>query len=125
MNYNLFTAYKITNTSARSLYQNYIDDGLFKTREDLVLLSKVFNDQLTSTLYNFEGKVVKSVNGIEISSLKQLHDILEKDDLPKYLEIYFEGSKKPLILPSDQLEDAHKRLSNKLGITHNANLSLN
>ncbi len=125
MTYNLFATYNIKDISARSIYQNYIDEGIFKTRKDLVVLSKVFNDQLTSTLQHFEGKVVKSVNGEAITSLKQLYDILETEEQPQYLEIYFEGYQVPLVLPSNQLAAAHERLSQKLGITLNANLTLN
>jgi len=122
MNFNLFSAYKISNPSARHLYQSYIEEGLFKTREDLVVLTTIFDDQLTSSLSSFQGLVVKSINDTPVTSLSQVHDLLEADELPEFLEIRFEGTKKPLILPSAKLEEAHKRIGSSLGITQFSNL---
>ena len=122
MDFNLFSVYKINNPSARHLYQNYIDDGIFKTREDLVVLTTIFDDKLTSSLSNFEGLVVKSINNTPVKSLSHLHELMEIQDLPDFLEIRFEGTKKPLILPTSELEEANSRISANQGITQFYNL---
>ena len=122
MDFNLFSVYKLNDLSARNLYQNYIEDGIFKQRKDLVVLTQVFDDQLTSNLSNFEGRVVKALNDTEITSLKQFHSILEAEDLPEYIKIDFEGSKIPLVLPSSQLAEANDRVAKTLGMTQFSNL---
>ena len=122
LDYNLYATYKISNISARRLFNNYIEEGIFKTREDLVVLTQVFDDQLTTNHKGLAGLVVSSVNGVDITSLKQLAELLSQEELPEYVEICFEGSKKPLILPSAELSAASERISAKLGISQISNL---
>lgn len=122
LDFNLYSTYKINNPSARNLYQNYIDEGIFKTREDLICLTTVFSDQSTSGLGSYEGQIVKSVNDEDVKSLSHLRDLLEAPELPEFIEIRFEGNKKPLILASEKLTDAQERISSKLGITQFSNL---
>jgi len=118
---NLMRTYSLGSPTIRNLFNDYVDEGLFKEREDLVVLTQIFDDELTSNLQGATGRVVKSINGTDLTSLAHLHEILS-GDLPEHTVIYFEGSKKPIILPSAQLADADARISSRLGITQPANL---
>lgn len=119
---NLFAAHQLGDQSLRHLYKEYIDGDIFKTRKDLVVLTTVFQDELTTDLAQFQGRAVNSINGKEISSLKQLHEILEKEEQPEYIEIRFDGTKMPLILPSEKLAAANERIAKTLGIAQFSNL---
>ena len=122
LDFNLLRTYKLNNPALSQLYNNYVDEGVFKEREDLVVLTNIFEDELTSNLSGFTGKVVKSVNDTDIVSLKQLHDLLAAEELPEFLVFWFEGSKKPLVLKSADLKGADQRIGARLGITQPANL---
>lgn len=122
MNFNLFSVYQLSDPSARSLFNDYISEGIFKTREDLVVLTQVISDQFTTGMSSYAGKVVSSVNGEKVKSLKHLNDLLNAADLPEYIEILFEGRKMPLILKSSELAAANDRTAKTLGITTFSNL---
>ncbi len=122
LDFNLMRVYKLSNPAVRNFYQNYVREGIFNERKDLVVLTNIFEDEMTSNLSGFTGKIVKSVNDTDIVSLKQFHEIMEADDLPEFTVIRFEGTKKPLVLASSELQGAHERVGKRLGITQPANL---
>ena len=119
---NLYRTYQLSSPTVRTLYKDYIDKGIFKTREDLVVLTNIYEDQLTSNLSGFKGQVVHSVNDVEVKGLQHLHDMMTADELPEYLVIKFDGSKKPLVIKSADLAAAEKRMQSRLGISDTANL---
>jgi len=119
---NLIRAYKLSDTSVRSLYQNYVKDAVFKERQDLVVLTKVIDDELTANLSGYSGMIVKTVNDQEVRSLKHFYEIMESDELPEYIVMTFEGSRMPLVIPRDKLDAANQRISQKIGISQFSNL---
>ncbi|NJR43325.1 MAG: hypothetical protein HC767_12380 [Akkermansiaceae bacterium] len=52
---NLFAASKFDNVTLRRLYTDYVPKGLFKKHEDVVVLTRVESDPVTSQLGSFTG----------------------------------------------------------------------
>lgn len=113
---NLYGTYGLSDPKVRYVYTNYVKEGIFKEREDLVILTKVINDKVTSSMNAFEGLLVESINGEQVKSLAHLNDLLSKYSEEEFLEIRFDGTSRPLIYPTEQLSATTERLSKSLGI---------
>ncbi|MGB0644674.1 MAG: PDZ domain-containing protein, partial [Akkermansiaceae bacterium] len=75
------------------------------------------NDRLTTRMTGFTGMVVSKVNGKEIKTLRQLHEILDAPNPPEYHTIEFNGANRPLVVPSSEVLAAQKRIMAQVGIT--------
>ena len=122
LTYNLYAANQFSNHHLRRLYNDYVKEGVFQEREDLVVLTRVESAPLTTHSGAFRGQVLNEVNGETISSLKELHAYLSKEELPEFLEFRFEGNSLPLILPTAEAREATPKIQQQVGITRAAYL---
>ncbi len=122
LTYNLYVQYQFSNRRLRQLYSDYLTEGIFVDREDLVVLTRVESDQLTSHMGNFQGQVIDSINDIEIKNLRHAHEILNAPNPPKFHKILFSGNTLPLIIPSAKAAAAQERIMSQVGITQAARL---
>jgi len=122
LNLNLFASYKFDNRRLRHIYADYVEKGLFKEMKDVVVLTRVENDRLTTRMDGFSGMVVEEVNGTKIKNLRQLHEILNAPEPPEYHVIKFNGASRPLVIPSAEVPAAQKRIMAQVGITKAAQL---
>ncbi|MDA0768204.1 MAG: trypsin-like peptidase domain-containing protein [Verrucomicrobia bacterium] len=113
---NLYATHQFSNPRVRKTYQNYVKDSIFKEREDVVILTRVESDSLTSHLGEFAGTVVEEINGQKISTLDQVHELLYADDQPEFITIKCEGSPRPIVIPAAEAKDANKRIMQSNGI---------
>jgi len=120
LDFNLFATYKFDDRKLRQLYDDYLSKGTFKERKDIVVLTRVESDQLTSHLSGFAGMVVEKVNGKAIKSLKEIHELLHQDDPPEFITIEFAGGSRPLVIPSAEAAAAHPRIMQQVGISREA-----
>lgn len=114
---NLFASFKFNDRRLRQIFADYVSRGLFKKMEDVVVLTRVENDRLTTRMAGFTGMVVSKVNGKEIKTLRQLHEILNAPKPPEYHTIEFNGGNRPLVVPSSEVLAAQKRIMAQVGIT--------
>jgi len=119
---NLFASYKFENRRLRQIYSDYISEGLFREMEDVVILTRVEKDSLTTRMGGFAGLVVKEVNGTKIKNLRQFHEVLNAPEPPEYHVITFNGANRPLVIPSAEVPAAQKRIMTQVGITKDAQL---
>ncbi len=119
---NLFASYKFDNRRLRQIYADYISEGLFREMEDVVVLTRVEKDSLTTRMGGFAGLVVEEVNGEKIRNLRQLHNLLNNDSPPEYHVIHFNGAGRPLVIPSAEVAEAQKRIMTQSGVTKAAQL---
>ena len=117
LDYNLYGTFKFDDTRLRSLYSDYVSEGIFKEREDIVVLTRVESDRLTTYYGQFRGKVVDEINGTKVKSLKQAHELLNVENPPEYHVIKFSGASRPLVIPSAEVKAAQQRLTSQLGIS--------
>lgn len=123
LDFNLFASYKFNDNHIRRLYDEYVGKGGFQKREDIVILTRVESDQLTTFMGEFSGLIVDEVNGQTITQLDQLHKVLRADDAPEFHTITFLGANRPLVLPSARAKKAHPRIMKQVGITREAQLN--
>ena len=122
LNLNLFATFKFNDRRLRQIFADYTSRGLFKDMEDVVVLTRVENDRLTTRMGGFTGMVVSKVNGKKIKTLRQLHELLNAPNPPEYHVIEFNGGNRPLVIPSAEVPGAQKRIMAQVGITKAAQL---
>jgi len=113
---NLYSAFKFTSPRVRKIYQNYVKDGIFKARKDVVVLTRVESDRLTTHMTEFEGSVVDEINGTRVRDLAHAHELLYSAGQPEFITIRFNGISRPLVIPSAEVEAANERIMSKNSI---------
>lgn len=119
---NLFAAAKFTDVNVRRLYTDYVPKGLFQKRRDIVMLTRIESDPVTSQLSDFEGFAVDKINGVEVTDLTQAHALLHPENPPEFHVIELFGASRPVVIPSAKVEEANRRVARNYGITRLENL---
>lgn len=120
---NLFAASKFTDVTVRRLYTDYVSKGIFTEKKDIVILTQIQPDSVTSQMDDFSGLAVEKINGIPVTSLSQAHELLYKQENPREfhtIELY--GANRPLVVPSVEVEAANRRVQANYGISKLHNL---
>jgi hypothetical protein len=118
---NLFAASKFDDVTVRRLYTDYVPKGLFEKHKDIVVLTRVESDPVTSQLSNFTGFAVDKINGTEVRDLAHAHELLRPKEAPEFFVIELFGAERPIVIPSAKVADADKRMREN-GITRLENL---
>ncbi len=118
---NLFAASKFDNVTVRRLFTDYVPKGLFEKHKDIVVLTRVESDPVTSQLADFSGFAVEKINGVEVRDLAHAHELLHPKDVPEFFVIDLFDAERPVVIPSAMVEDANKRMQEN-GITRLENL---
>jgi S1-C subfamily serine protease len=119
---NLFATAKFDNVTLRRLYTDYVPKGLFQKHRDIVVLTRVETDPVTSRLGDFAGYAVDKINGVEVTDLKQAHALLHPETPPEFHVIELFGASRPLIIPSAAVAEANARIAQNYGISSLVNL---
>ena len=116
LDFNLYSTYGFDSPRVRKIFQNYVQDALFKEREDVVVLTRVESDRLTSFITGFNGTVVDEINGQKVRNLSHAHELLYARDQPEFITIKCNGFPRPIVIPSAEVESANKRIMKQNGI---------
>ncbi len=119
---NLFATAKFEDINVRRLYQDYLPEGLFTEREDIVILTRIESDPINSALRGFRGLAVDKINGTEVRSLAHAHELLHPAEMPEFFVIECFGAGRPLILPGDEIAEANERVQRTYSIDQLSNL---
>ena len=118
---NLFAASKFDNVTVRRLYTDYVAKGIFEKKKDIVVLTRIESDPVTSQLPNFAGLAVEKINGVEVRDLAHAHKLLYPKEMPEFFVLDLYDAERPLIIPSARVAEANKRMQQN-GITDLENL---
>ena len=114
---NLYATRSFTNMRIRQLFAHYIEDAIFKEREDIVILTQVLADPINTYVTDYAETVIESINGKKITSLKQAHQLLNPDETPDFFIIKCEGIERPIVIPGAEAESASARIAKSYGIS--------
>jgi S1-C subfamily serine protease len=114
---NLFATAKFENVTVRRLYTDYVPKGLFQKRRDIVMLTRVESDPVTSQLADFAGYAVDKINGVEVKDLKHAHELLHPKETPEFHVIELFGASRPVVIASAAVKEANARVAKNYGIT--------
>ncbi|MBX3739495.1 MAG: trypsin-like peptidase domain-containing protein [Akkermansiaceae bacterium] len=119
---NLFATAKFNDVTLRRLYTDYVPKGLFQKHKDIVVLTRVESDPVTSQLSDFNGYAVEKVNGTEVKDLKHLNELLHPETPPEFHVIELFGANRPIIIPASKVDAANQRVQENYGINQLSNL---
>lgn len=119
---NLFATSKFSDITVRRLYSDYVSKGIFQEKKDIVILTQIEQDPVTSQIDNFTGMAVDQVNGVSVRDLAHLHELLYADDAPEFHVVELYGGNRPIIIPSEKVEAANERVQANYGISKLYNL---
>lgn len=101
---------------------DYLNDN--RERKEYVVLSEILADEVNSYAGSFKFKVVETVNGIEILSLADLDEAIDKS-VDGFCEIEFMGASTPLILDGNKAMSRHAEILEKYQIPSDSFLEEN
>jgi S1-C subfamily serine protease len=113
---NLFAASKFEDVTLRRLYTDYVPKGLFEKYQDIVVLTRVESDPVTSQLGDFAGFAVDKINGTSVRDLRHAHELLHPQEAPEFFVIELFGAERPVVIPSASVSGANQRMMEN-GIT--------
>jgi hypothetical protein len=119
---NLYASTKLENIHVRRLFSDYVSKGIFLERKDIVVLTRVESDPLTSQMDGFAGLAVDKVNGTQVRDLRHLNELLTAASPPEFFVIELFGAPRPLILPSAEIAAANQRVQRECAISNLSNL---
>ena len=119
---NLFATAKFTDVTVRRLYTDYVPKGLFEKHKDVVILTRVESDPVTSQLGGFTGYAVAKINGVDVRDLRHANELLHPQEMPEFFVIELFGAERPLVIPSAKVAEANKRVQQNYGISQMVNL---
>ncbi len=119
---NLLASSKLEDLAVRRLYTDYVPKGLFQKHQDVVVLTRVESDPVTSQLGDFAGFAVDKINGVEVRDLKHAHELLHPAQAPEFHVIELFGASRPVIIPAAEVEAANRRVAENYGIGKLENL---
>lgn len=120
---NLFASAKFDDVTVRRLYTDYMPKGLFHKHRDVVILTRVESDPITSHLGDFSGFAVDKINGVEVNDLKHAYDLLHPEKAPEFHVIELFGADRPVVIPAAKIAEAEARIANAYGINKMENLT--
>lgn len=107
---NLLATSKFDDITVRRLYTDYVPKGLFQKHRDIVVLTRVESDPVTSQLDSFSGHAVDRINGVEVRDLAHMHELLHPENPPEFFVIELFGAERPVVIPSARIAEANKRM---------------
>ena len=119
---NLFATSKFKDVNVRRLYTDYVSKGIFQEKQDIVILTRILQDQATSQIGNFSGLAVEKINGTPVTSLAHAHRLLHAENPPEFHTIELYGANRPVVIPSGKVEEANTRIQENYGIPSLSNL---
>ncbi len=119
---NLFASAKFDDVTLRRLYTDYVSKGLFQKHRDVVVLTRVESDAVTSQLGDFSGFAVNKINGVEVTSLQHAYDLLHPQQAPEFHVIELFGASRPVVIAAAAVEQANRRIADNYGIAAMHNL---
>ena len=107
---NLFATSKFDNVTVRRLYTDYVPKGLFREHPDIVVLTRVESDPVTSQLGDFTGFALDKINGVKVRDLNHASELLHPKEMPEYFVIELFDAERPIVIPSAKVAEANKRM---------------
>ena len=119
---NLFATAKFKDITVRRLYTDYVSKGVFQEKQDIVILTEIQPDPVTSQIDIEAGLAVEKINGTPVRDLNHAYELLHAENPPEFHVIELYGARRPLIIPSAKVAEANARVQANYGVSKLSNL---
>lgn len=117
---NFISSFDPDDLRLRYMFDFFVQDKIYKTRPEIVVLSNVLADPVNSYAGDFRFSVVNEVNGRKIGRIEDLAAAFAEP--ADYYVIRFAGSGRPLVLERQAVAEARERIASRYGVTREQNL---
>ncbi len=121
LNRNLMATYQFQNPRVMYFFTHFVDDELYKDRDEAIVLTTLLPDPINTYLEEFREGIVETVNGKAIRNLKELSEAFEQK--AEQLVIGFEGTGRPLVLNAADGEAARERIRKRYNVQRESNIA--
>ncbi len=104
------------NVRTRYFYTYFTTDELYLERPQPVVLTNVLPDEINSYFREFGGSMVDEINGVKITTLKDVPPALAKELPGDHVVIKLLGEGRPVVIEKNKIESAQKRILQKYNI---------
>ena len=112
---NLMRAINSKDLDLNYIFQFYVEDDLYLERPEVIVLSNILPDSINRDLSRLENKVVDEVNGVRITTLKELAEALAKPVERHVIKLHREG--RPIIIDASAVAAANERIRAQYQVT--------
>jgi S1-C subfamily serine protease len=114
LNRNLLATYQFGSPRVIQTYTRFIEDELYKDRDEVLILTAVLPDPLNTYLDEFREGIINTVDGKKVRNLRELSVAFgEKKD--QYV-VEFEGIGRPLVLQRSDVDAARERIRKRYNV---------
>ncbi len=107
---NSMSAHRLSDVTTRYLTSNYLNKAIFKERPEIIVLTRIESDALTSNMGVFEGSILNTINGESVRDLQHTYELLYDVKQPEFTILEFENDDRPLVIPSANIDAVNKRI---------------
>jgi S1-C subfamily serine protease len=115
LNRNLLMAYQFASMRLMHIYTHFIQDELYKERDEIIVLTALLPDPLNTYLDEFREGIVDKVNGKKIRNLRELAAALADEEKEEML-VEFDGLGRPLVLNRAEVNTARDRIRKRYNV---------
>jgi hypothetical protein len=101
-------------------YDFFVEDGIYRDREELVVLSNILPDPVNAHAGDFRYSLVDEINGQRIRALRDVAEAFDKR--VEYFVIKMADDGPPIVLERKAVEAARKNILKHYGVTQEQNL---
>lgn len=125
LNLNVISAHSLNSADFTVELDNYLRRGGSVEKEDIVVVTKILQDEVNARFENYGRRIVTKVNGEKVKGLVHLYALLYPQDgnRPPYTVIEFAGGSRPLVIDNAVIDSANERISAGYGVPAPANLN--
>jgi len=98
----------------------FVEDGIYREREELVVLSNILPDPVNANAKDFRYSLIKEINGRKIRTLRDVAEAFAKPE--DYYVIKTADVGPPIVLKRKAVEAARENILTRYGITSEQNL---
>ena len=123
MQRNVLGANKISFTEIANDLKDFEEKGECVTNDDLVMVTKVLDDEINSGFSNEIGQpILESINGVPVKGLKHAYELLHKDEPKDFIVIKFRNNDRPIVIDGKKVKEANKRIAKTYNIKQSSRL---
>ncbi len=122
---NVIQAHRLSVTDFMVELDAFQRKGGSAKKEDIVVVTKVLKDEVNARFSDFGKRIVKSVNGVEVTGLAHLYSLLypqNDNEQPAYTVIEFADAGRPLVIDNATIQAANERISAGYNVPRSARL---
>jgi S1-C subfamily serine protease len=108
---NLMQALTPPSPRLQYLFNNFLEDGLYEDRPEIIILSSILADPVNTFAQDFRFQVLDSINGQPVRSLDDVASALAEPE--EYTVFRFLGEGRPLVLERSAVEEAAPRIAER------------